>query len=348
MRVLLVKLSSLGDVIHTLPALTDAYRALPDVAFDWAVEENFAEIPAWHPAVDRVIPAALRRWRRNWRGTGVERRVFRAWLREREYDRVIDAQGLIKSAWVARLARGPRWGLDRASAREPLAAWGYAHRVRVSRDQHAVVRTRLLLAAALGYPSPDSPASYGLQRDRLPAPPVPPGDLLFLHGTTWPSKHWPEIYWRELTAMAAAAGHRILLPWGSEAERARAESMAAAGGDAATVLPRCGLGELAALIGASRAVVGVDTGLAHLAAALGTPSVTLYGATRADRTGTFGERQVHLAADFPCSPCLARECRYRGESAVQPACYATLGPERVWHELGALLAFGSQEAAHDA
>lgn len=348
MRVLLVKMSSLGDVVHTLPALTDASQAIPGVSFDWVVEENFAEIPTWHPAVRRILPVALRRWRRTWRDSRDERRAFRMELRSQAYDCVIDAQGLIKSAWIARMAMGARWGLDYRSAREPLAALTYHHRVSVPREQHAVSRTRALFASVLGYPGPGKIADYGLARDRLPTPPVVPGDLVFLHGTTWPSKHWPEGYWRELMVLAATAGHRVLLPWGNEDERARAERIAEAGKGYGQVLPRCGLGELAALIASSRVVVGVDTGLAHLAAALGIPSVTVYGATLAGRTGTYGAGQIHLSAQFPCSPCLSRECHYQGTVQPRPACYTTLPPECVWQEVELSLHSASREAGYGA
>lgn len=348
MRVLLVKMSSLGDVIHTLPALTDASRTIPGIRFDWVVEENFAEIPAWHPAVDETYPVALRRWRRDRRGSREERRAFRETLHLHAYDRVIDAQGLIKSAWVARMANGPRWGLDRHSAREPLAALSYHHRVCVPRAQHAVTRTRALFAEALSYAEPASPADYGLVRDRLPSLPVAPGDVLFLHGTTWPSKHWPEAYWCELMALAAAKKCRVLLPWGNDDERARAERIAEAGEGYGFVLPRCGLGEIAVLMASSRVVIGVDTGLAHLSAALGIPSVTVYGSTRADRTGTFGVGQIHLIAQFPCAPCLSRECHYQNSSPVKPACYSTLSPTRIWQEVESLLHPSSTETGYGA
>ena len=107
MRVLVVKMSSLGDVIHTLPALTDAAAAIPGITFDWVVEEGFAEIPAWHPAVDTVIPIALRRWRKHpWRDfRGPQWRACRQALRRQHYDAVIDAQGLLKSVFVARLVK---------------------------------------------------------------------------------------------------------------------------------------------------------------------------------------------------------------------------------------------------
>ena len=346
MRLLLIKMSSLGDVVHALAAVSDARRVLPCLRIDWVVEEGLAEIPSWHPAVDRVIPIAQRRWRRAWRATRGERRAFRARLRERRYDLVLDAQGLIKSALVARMARGPRWGLDRRSAREPLAALGYGHRVSVDKAQHAVPRLRQLFAATLGYELPDGEADYGIDRSRLPASSYS-ADLLFLHGTTWATKHWPEEYWQTLAAQAAQTGRRVMLPWGSETERARAERIAAVAPQALEVLPRLGLGELAGVLAAVRAVVGVDTGLAHLAAALGVSSVTLYGPTRPDRTGTYGPAQVHLSAEFPCAPCMNRVCSYRGPAEVQPACFGTLPPARVWQEIERLLTTQG-ETAHGA
>ena len=220
MKVLLVKTSSLGDVVHTLPALTDAQRALPGIQFDWVVE-GFAEIPAWHPAVAQVIPVAIRRWRKHplqalRKG---EWQRFKARLREGRYDLVIDAQGLLKSAWLTRYVKAPVAGLDRESAREPIAARFYDRCYAVPRDQHALERVRQLFAQALAYPLPQDVADYGLDREQMAAPSDQPY-LLFLHGTTWPSKHWPEAYWRELAERMSDFGWAIRLPWGNAEEGA--------------------------------------------------------------------------------------------------------------------------------
>jgi heptosyltransferase-1 len=330
MRVLVVKTSSLGDVIHTLPALTDAAAACPGLVCDWLVEEPFAEIPAWHPAVERVIPVALRRWRRT-PAPGEIRRFIRQ-LRQTLYDHVIDAQGLLfKSAPLAALARGPAAGYDFRSVREPLASLCYRRRHRVSRALHAVTRIRRLFALELGYPVPGTFPDYGL---RLPAPVRPALEqpyLILLHATTWPSKHWPEPYWAELARLALAAGYRVWLPGHTPGERQAAERIAASGGG--SLLPRCGLTELAGWLDGAAGVVGVDTGLAHLTAALGTPAVTLYGPTRVELTGALGAGQRNLTADFPCAPCQRRVCRFRGPAPVRPACFAQLPPERVWEVL---------------
>jgi len=335
-KTLIIKTSSLGDVLHTLPAVTDASRALPGMRFDWVVEEAFAEVPAWHAAVDEVIPVALRRWRHHpvqaFRRGEPQAAVRR--IRQQSYPQVIDAQGLLKSAVLSRFARGARAGLDRNSAREALAARAYDQRIAIARGQHAVVRVRQLFAAALGYPPPLTLPDYGI-KSRFPAAPRQPC-LVFLHGTTWPTKHWPEAYWLDLARRAAATGLAIKLPWGNEEEHRRAGRIAAVS-DAAEVLPAMTLSELAAVIAAARAVVGVDTGLVHLAAALGTPCITLYGSTDPGLIGTLGEEQVRLSADFPCAPCQQRHCSYTGTAEVVPACYASLNPDRVWRQLNELV-----------
>ena len=332
MRVLIIKTSSLGDVLHTLPAVTDAARHKPGIRFDWVVEEAFAEVPGWHAVVDDVIPVALRRWKHrplHVLYAGEPQAAVRH-LRSRHYDLIIDAQGLIKSALIARFARGPRSGLDRDSAREPVAARSYDYTFAIARNQHAVQRVRQLFAAALDYPLSDAPPDYGIkqhfpQRAREPY-------LVFLHGTTWPTKHWPDDYWVQLASMAAASGLPVKIPWGNAIEQQRAQQIAAVA-DAIEVLPRMQLGELAAVIAAAGAVVGVDTGLVHLAAALGTPCITLYGSTDPGLIGTQGESQLHLRTQFPCAPCQQRKCSYPDEAEVFPACYSTLDPDRVWKEL---------------
>ena len=357
MRILLVKTSSLGDVIHTLPAVTDAARALPGIRFDWIVEEAFAEIPAWHPAVERVIPVALRRWRKSpfARATRAEWKTFRAALDAVSYDFVLDAQGLIKSAWLAVKAHAPVHGLDFRSAREPLASLAYAHRYTVPWGRHAVRRVRELFAAALGYPLPEDAggedggasradaAAYGLDRARMGEPAndaTTTPRLVFLHGTTWPTKHWPENYWRELARLATGAGWSVRLPWGSETEQMRAQRIAKelAG---VQVLPRLPLAGLANELAAATACVAVDSGLGHLAAALDVPTLSLFGPTNPTLTGAWGRRQRRLATDFPCAPCLRKTCPLRSSAsgasasslAVDAPCFARLAPERVWEIL---------------
>lgn len=276
MRLLLVKTSSLGDVIHALAPLTDAARAIPGLRCDWLVEEAYRDIPAWHPAVGRVIPCAVRRWRRAPLETVRvgEWRQFRDELRREAYDLVLDAQGLLKSAWLARRARGPIAGRSFGSAREPLASPCYGYRIPVDLDLSEVEQLRQLFARALGYERPRTPADFGLDPAQFAAPLEPPY-VLFFHAAAWPSKLWPEAHWQALGRALRGRGLRVLLPWGNEAERAAAQRIAEA--CEGEVLPRLGLAELAPRLAGARFVVGLDTGLTHLAVALGVRTLTLYG-----------------------------------------------------------------------
>ncbi len=327
MRVLVVKMSSLGDVIHTLPALTDAARAIPGIRFDWVVEEAFAEIPAWHPAVDTVIPIALRRWRkhplRDFRGPEWTR--CRAALRKQHYDAVLDAQGLLKSAFVARLVKAPVYGMDKRSARERLAAASYRYKIAVPRDLHAVERIRLLFARALNYPLPTEPGDYALRDNLSPSERDLPPSLLFFHGTARAEKLWPEEHWAALAGLAVQGGYTPWLPWGSEQEKARAERIVAAQ-EGARVLPRLDLLGLAGMLLEVQGAVAVDTGLAHLSAALDVPTVSLYGPTDTRLIGAYGSNQVHIQSPLGVQ-----------DTSDPVAMMASITPAAVWTELQAIL-----------
>lgn len=294
MRVLIVKTSSMGDVLHTLPALTDAVQAIPGIRFDWAVEESFAQIPSWHSAVDNVIPVAIRRWRKAWFSAPVkaERQAFRQKVQAQKYDAIIDAQGLVKSAaLVTRLAHGVKHGMDWSSAREPLASLFYNRRHHIEKQQHAVERTRELFAKSLGYPKPEKQGDYAIAQhfQRLQSENVYPY-VIFLHATTRDDKHWPETHWRELVQLMQASGFQIKLPWGASHERDRAERIAA-GLSHVQVLPKLTLAEVAAELAGAQAVVSVDTGLSHLTAALDRPNITLFGPTDPGLIGGYGKNQ---------------------------------------------------------
>jgi heptosyltransferase-1 len=297
MQVLIVKTSSMGDVLHTLPALTDAMRAIPGIRFDWVVEEGFSQIPTWHPAVDRVIPVAIRRWRKNWFGseTRQQRCDFKRVVQELDYDVVIDAQGLIKSsALITRIAKGSKHGQDSKSAREPFASWFYNHRHEIDKKQHAVERTRELFAKSLGYDKPDSYGDYAIAARFLNHPPADAGKyLVFLHATTRDDKHWPEAHWRDLIALTAPSGLKIKLPWGAEHERQRALRLAE-GFPHVEVLPKLSLQQVAEVLAGAKAVVSVDTGLSHLTAALDRPNITLFGPTDPGLIGGYGQNQHSL------------------------------------------------------
>ncbi|MEB2419552.1 lipopolysaccharide heptosyltransferase RfaC [Citrobacter sp. R-1.5.2] len=299
MRVLIVKTSSMGDVLHTLPALTDAQQAIADIQFDWVVEEGFAQIPSWHPAVNRVIPVAIRRWRKAWFSAPIkaERKAFRDAVRLQNYDVVIDAQGLVKSAaLVTRLAHGIKHGMDWSTAREPLASLFYNRKHYIAKQQHAVERTRELFAKSLGYVKPQSQGDYAIAQHFLSERDADAGQYaVFLHATTRDDKHWPEAKWRELIGLFNHAEIRIKLPWGAPHEEARARRLAE-GFDYVDVLPRMSLGDVARILAGAKFVVSVDTGLSHLTAALDRPNVTLYGPTDPGLIGGYGKNQVTCRA----------------------------------------------------
>lgn len=300
-RLLIVKTSSMGDVIHMLPAITDIARAHPRIKIDWAVEEAFAHIPAWHPAVRNVIPVAIRRWRKNLFSADTWKQVrrLRKQLREASYDLVMDSQGLFKSALVASWANSPVAGMDRQSAREGIAARFYRDHYTVPRGQHAVPRNRQLAAQVLGYSLEGNPLDYGVgkhlqQSGLLNTSSTALDDIelaerfiIFLHAASTPDKEWPVRRWIELGRILNERGISILLPWGSHREHVNANAIAA-GLDRVQVLPRLGLNELASLFLKAEMLVGEDSGLSHMAAALDKPIIALYLVTDPALTGVMG------------------------------------------------------------
>ena len=289
MRILLVKTSSLGDVIHNLPVATDIRRHFPEARIDWCVEEGFAQIPRLHPAVGRTVPVAVRRWRKallrgeTWREIG----DFQRRLREVDYDLVLDTQGLFKSALIAAQAAGPHLGYAADSARESLAARFYQQGFSVDRGLHAVVRNRQLAAQALGYAAEGAP-DYGIAATPaafswLPTVPY----VVLLTATSRDDKLWPEAHWVALGGWLHQRGYAVVLPGGNAAERERAACLAAAIPDAVAA-PPMRIPELASLLAGAKACVGVDTGLSHLAVALKLPTVALYTATDPGLTGVLG------------------------------------------------------------
>lgn len=346
MRVLLIKTSSLGDVIHALPAVTDACNNIEGIEFDWVVEEAFSEIPSWHPGVKQVIPIAWRRWRKSLgkSTTRAEMKSFRKKLCDEKYDLILDAQGLIKSAIVSRMATGHRVGLDRNSAREPIASFLYNKTINVPKGRHAISRLRELFAKSLGYTVPNTPIDYGLDKSHWQSQQERPY-VVFIHGTTWVTKLWPEIYWQELCQLVGKSDFHIHLPWGTEEEHEQAIRIA--GHHAGTrVLDRLSLSEMAQELANASAVVGVDSGLTHIAAALNIPTIAIYGATNPELTGVQGQNIKLISSKYTCSPCLSRTCLNKIADLDYPPCYQEITPERVWQEISVMMTKQAHASQH--
>jgi heptosyltransferase I len=331
-KILLIKLTSLGDLIHALPALSDALAACPDVTFDWMVDENFYEVATWHPAVRRIYKTNHRLWRKRLFYPSTVQSLFHFVkdVKQSSYDLVIDAQGNFKTALLSLCANGPRAGFDRHSVREWIAHLSYQRRYAVSKQGHAIERLRRLFALSIGYPLPLSPPHFQIDRNQFINPhlSLPSDYLFFVHNATWKTKLWPEQYWIELIKKCIAEGLNIVLPWGNATERDRAMRLAI--DPRVLVLPRLSLSEIGHVILGARACVAMDTGLSHLIAALDIPSVTLYGSTNAGLIGASGLSQIHLSSTRHCSPCEKKSCRY---SAGDNPCLSEITPDRVYKEL---------------
>jgi len=301
--IMFIKTSSLGDVVHQMPAMTDARLRFPDARMTWVVEEAFAPLARLHPAVDDVIAVATRRWRSQllqssaWR----EASAFRSRLKSVNAQRVIDTQGLIRSASLARMATGERHGYDSASIREPVASWFYDVTHTVARDLHAVTRNRTLTALSLGY-APDQNLDYGLVKPVRGS--VAPYAVL-LHGTSRAAKEWREVDWIGTGKWLRGQGLDVLIPWGSDAERIRSERISAAI-PGSRVLARQPLDETAKVIANASLVVGVDTGLLHLAAAYSVPLIAVFRATDPGLTGPVGNGSITVVGGKNVYPSFER------------------------------------------
>jgi heptosyltransferase-1 len=284
--VLFIKTSSLGDVIHHMPAVTEARRARPDLRFAWMVEEAFAPLVRLHPAVEKVVPVAWRRWRKSLYAPATISEIARNMraIRSMQYELVVDTQGLLRTGILSRVARGVRHGYDSHSIRESPASVFYDVRHAVSRELHAVERNRVLSGLALDY-APRGAPDFGLDRARFHGDRAPYAVLL--HATARMEKEWAVENWIALGQSMLKQGVEVVLPWGTPTERTRSEKIAAAL-PGARVPDRAPLDAVAQLIGGAQCVVGVDTGLLHLAAALGVPLVAIFAGSKPRLTGPVG------------------------------------------------------------
>ena len=281
-RILIVRTSSLGDLVHMLPAISDIAAHVPGARIDWIVEESFAEVPSWHPAVHEVIPIAHRRWRKSWWSpqTRAERAALRRNLGSRRYDIVLDMQALMKSVWLVRQTHGERHGLDRRSAREPLASFFYDVRHTVDFWQPAVIRQRKLAASVFAYEYTGEP-DFGLSRFTSAAQVEP--CAVVMPSASRDDKLWPDEHWHKVFDRLQQHGLALRLLAGNEREALRARQLIN-GRPGAEVLPRMSLESVAGVLASARVMVGLDSGLTHLSAGLGRPTIGIYKASTPVRT----------------------------------------------------------------
>lgn len=336
LRILLVKMSSMGDIFHTFPAISDLKAHYPNAVIDWVVEDGFKEIADWHPAINKAIPISLRRWMKE-RG-GKSWSQFRAWkkqLQAEKYDLVIDAQGLFKSAVIAKCANAKTIkGYNSKSAREPIASLFYNKRFSVNKNLHAVERTRLLFAQAFGY-TPTPILNFGINQNFSHVI-KNPHKLMFIIGTSWVTKLWSSLHWQQLAAIAIEEGFEVEILWGSSEERAIADSIIAACPKATRPLQRMTITAIAEKLVEAAGVIGLDTGFSHLAGALETPTIALYGPTSPLKVGLIGEHTSNLQLEqhLSCMPCHKRQCKWLPENSHDtPPCMNGIKPFNVWNML---------------
>ncbi len=336
MRILLVKMSSMGDIFHTFPALSDLKQQYPQAEIHWVVEEGFSEIAAWHPAVTRVIPIQLRRWMKHKNRASWQ--AFQAWkkaLQQETYDCVIDAQGLLKSGLVSRCAKAVNiHGYDKHSAREAIASWLYHSRYLVATEQHAVERTRQLFAQAFGY-TPGVLLNFGI-KERFSHVQKNPQKLVFIIGTSWVTKLWATAQWQTLTQIAIAQGFAVEIIWGSAAEQEIAQAIIDQCPQATRPHERMSITAIAEKLVEAAGVIGLDTGFSHLAGALETPTIAIYGPTSPSKVGLIGPHTLNLQLTpaLDCMPCHKRQCQWLPEKSTDtPQCMSAIHAQQAWHNM---------------
>ena len=294
MKILIVKTSSMGDIIHALPVARDIRAALPDAEIHWVAEESFKDIPTLAPAVSKVHVTAFRRWRKALFSAPVraEMGAVKEALAAEHYDLVLDIQGLMRSGLVARWCGVPSTGYTWATAREPLATLAYSRKLDLPESLGAVKRYRMAAAQALDFKIDEEKAVFGLKATAEPSITVDGPYAALAVNTSRDEKLWPEEAWVEIgKRLLSEKGLKSVLFWGNDVERERVERLCKLI-PAAIKAPRTGLAETAATLARAEAVIGVDTGLAHLGAALGRPSVGIFVSTPTDTLKLIGDGPV--------------------------------------------------------
>ena len=299
MKVLILKLTSMGDLMHALPALTEAEQNIKNISFDWVVDKAFSSVPGWHPAVDKIIKTDHRNWKKQLFSSEPREalNLVKKEINATDYDYVVDMQNNLKSAFLSFLSDHRVTGMDASSSREYPAHWAYSNKVNINKSLHAIDRQKELLASSLGY-SPTSDINYGISKVKFlePAMALPARYVVLVQNASWPTKQWPVASWKDLVKHLHGHGVNVLLPSGNKEELLRAKDIASVS-EKATALEILPLNEVAYIIDNADYCICSDTGLAHLSAVVNTPSLTLYGPTDINLIGTKGNNQSHIVGD---------------------------------------------------
>jgi heptosyltransferase-1 len=325
MKILIVKTSSFGDIVHTFPSLTDICKSIQNIEIHWLLEPEYKSIASKHPNVKKTIDFPLRKWRKEPLKLISNISRLKKILREEKYDLAIDAQGLIKTAWLRFILDCPFVGYDKFSIKEKVASFFYHKKISVSRKKHAISRTRNLMALSLKYQIVEEDIEYGLQEKNEES-----NRILFVIGTSWQSKIYPLKYWKDLAKVAVKNGYKVVVSYHSDKEKKMAESLSSVDKDAISLLPKMNLEGIFNYLSTVKGVFAVDTGIAHLASALSLPCVIIYGATSAKLTGAIGKKTYNVSANYHCSPCFKKKCNKIDAKNKTPPCYDSLRVEDIF------------------
>lgn len=333
MKILLVKLTSMGDLIQTFPAITDAKKNFPNIKIDWVVEESFQNIAKIHPGINKIITFNYRKWKGNFLSKEFfnELKKFYKKLRHDKYDMVIDAQSNIKSSLITLFAKGKKYGLDKTSVREYGSHFFYNQTININRKQNHLIRMRKILAIFLGYSMDENKIEYGILNYNFPKTDIfLPQKFVFInHLASRKNKLWPEIYWDEIIDFLISLGYNVVIPWWSEEEKERSLRFKKNRKEV-YILPNISLLEKMAILKMASFAISLDTGLGHMAAALNIPNISLSGPSSTNLTGPLGENQFLLGANQPeCAPCQRSKCHYSGGAKYTSACLESIKTQQV-------------------
>ena len=294
-RILIVKLTSLGDLIHTMPAITDIQHNSSEVELDWLVDEQFSEIPAWHSFVNKTIAIGLRRWRRNINSRSLSEFMnCISEIRSKNYDFIVDVQGLLKSSILGSIiAKGESHGYADTSIKEKYASLFYNYKYHVPLNLHAVTRIRNLCSQVLNYSIDEAEINYGV-KEQLQNKERDNYIVLIPHSSN-PIKNWEEKKWIELAKLINAEGLKVKVSWGSEFEKQQATRIAQASNTEVAEKLNLNINSIGKFLAKAKAVVSLDTGFSHIAAALETPNICLCITSDPNLSGAIGKNQYSLA-----------------------------------------------------